>query len=408
MKKGVSGIFALMQGYPIVAYMKDNLFIPKKINVGFQERKDTYTKRLAYIIYYDGKNVLRKQRSWDAWRDHSIPNEEYANVPTEGFVLNKHAGGCKSGWNFRQSYIRVYDPRGFEFEITVKNLLYILENCSAIKGKGLEGSFVYAWNGTELVLLPVDTPDYEEINKYNDKLENGEKITEKTLVCGYTYRKKDNSELMYLGRYETYHWKRKTKEPERRFLFADFSWDSRKYDVVSMNGVNGKFIETVSREVPADFDEILEKLNHNELISPRREELVRRYISLDELAEVNKELPIYKIHLYFEKKSVERQIFAYLKPRTEKFMLDDAYGFVIPDKRIKFRHSKRITDPRYANEKVDVQDTTMTFAELFDKYDVYVLDQYLENGFWYRDGLTNEIIFDTSRDMHSDRMILDV
>ena len=29
------------------------IFIPKKINVGFQNRKDTYTGKLAYVIYYD-------------------------------------------------------------------------------------------------------------------------------------------------------------------------------------------------------------------------------------------------------------------------------------------------------------------------------------------------------------------
>jgi hypothetical protein len=30
--------------------MKSNIFIPKKIKVGFQERSDTFTKRLAYVI----------------------------------------------------------------------------------------------------------------------------------------------------------------------------------------------------------------------------------------------------------------------------------------------------------------------------------------------------------------------
>jgi hypothetical protein len=51
--------------------------------------------------------------------------------------------------------VRVYDPRNFEFEISVANLLYILEETSSLKGKGLEGEFVYAWEGKELVLLPV-------------------------------------------------------------------------------------------------------------------------------------------------------------------------------------------------------------------------------------------------------------
>lgn len=47
--------------------MKSNLYIPKKIHVGFQKRSDTYTGKLAYVIYEDEKGVLRKQGSWDGW-----------------------------------------------------------------------------------------------------------------------------------------------------------------------------------------------------------------------------------------------------------------------------------------------------------------------------------------------------
>ena len=99
------------------------IFIPKKINVGFQKRNDTYTGKLAYVIYYDETGKLRKETSWNGWRDKKIPNEEFDNVPTEGFVLNKSAGGVEHsyGWDTRKSYCRVYDPRGFEFEIGIEN-----------------------------------------------------------------------------------------------------------------------------------------------------------------------------------------------------------------------------------------------------------------------------------------------
>lgn len=54
--------------------MNTNIFIPTKINVGFQERKDTYTGKLAYVIYFDEKGKLRKETSWQGWRDENIPN----------------------------------------------------------------------------------------------------------------------------------------------------------------------------------------------------------------------------------------------------------------------------------------------------------------------------------------------
>jgi len=93
--------------------------IPETISVGYQERKDTYTGKLAYVIYTDAKGVLRKEKSWDSWRDKKIKATQHTNEPISGFVLNKGVGGSREsyGWNARNEYIRVYDPRGFEFEI---------------------------------------------------------------------------------------------------------------------------------------------------------------------------------------------------------------------------------------------------------------------------------------------------
>lgn len=186
--------------------MKSAIYIPKKINVGYRERQDTYTGKLAYVIYWDEKGVLRKEKSWNGWRDENIPNDEFENIPTEGFVLNKHAGGVENswGWNARKSYCRVYDPRGFEFEITIENLLYILENTSCIKGKGVEGELIYGWDGKDLVLIPVESPDYKEMVSYSDKVKENKMISAKDLVIGGTYLTKDNEHWIYMGRFDTY------------------------------------------------------------------------------------------------------------------------------------------------------------------------------------------------------------
>lgn len=184
--------------------MKSSIFIPKTINVGYQKRSETYTGKLAYVIYYDQKGKLRKETSWNNWRDKNIPNDEFDNIPIEGFVLNKKAGDCSDGWNHRQAYCRVYDPRGFEFEITIENLLYILENTNCIKGKGLEGEFIYGWDGKDLVLLPLKSPDYKQIKEYNDIVHNNQSIKAKDLIVGATYLTKDNSQWVYMGRFDTY------------------------------------------------------------------------------------------------------------------------------------------------------------------------------------------------------------
>jgi len=184
--------------------LKSNIFIPKRINVGYQNRLDTYTGKLAYVIYYDEKGVLRKETSWNGWRDKDIPNTEFDNVPTEGFVFNKKVGDYSSGWDHRQAYCRVYDPRGFEFEITIENLLYILENCSCIKGKGIEGELIYGWDGKDLVLMPVESPDYKAIEAYSKIIHNNESIKAKDLIIGATYLSKNNENWIYMGRFDTY------------------------------------------------------------------------------------------------------------------------------------------------------------------------------------------------------------
>ena len=184
--------------------MTDQLFIPKTIKIGYQNRSDTYTQKLAYVIYTDNKGVLRKETSWQGWRDKKITASDYDNIPTEGFVLNKGVGGAREsyGWNSRNEYIRVYDPRGFEFEITVMNLLYILQECTATKGKGLEGEFVYSWQGKDLVLLPVHSQEYKTSTEFSSLQAN--KVSARDLKVGCSYLTKKMEDLIYIGRFMFY------------------------------------------------------------------------------------------------------------------------------------------------------------------------------------------------------------
>ena len=177
--------------------------IPKQIKVGYQKRTDTYTGNLAYIVYLDEKGVTKKEKSWEGWRDKKINPETFTNEPTSGFVLNKKVGDYRGSWSGRQAWIRVYDPRNFEFEISVNNLVFILENCSSIRGKGLEGEFVYAWDGKDLLLLPVDSTDYQTISE-EQALREKPSLKAKELTEGLLYKYKNGEVYTYLGRHDYY------------------------------------------------------------------------------------------------------------------------------------------------------------------------------------------------------------
>ena len=247
--------------------MSVNFFIPKKINVGFQERNGTYTGKLAYIIYFDEKGKLRKELSWSSWRDEKIDNEIFDNESMSGFVLNKKAGGYSAGWNHRQTYVRVYDPRGFEFEITVPNLLYILENATSTKGKGLEGDFVYGWDGKDLVLIPCDSPDWKELVELNELRHSDKKIGARDLKVGSTYRTKQNEEWIYMGRYDVYKYGSQ-KESKPSFWFYQRTENSKSGYFHQIKSVPQKLVDVISDDCVDDYADIFDKMEHNSTYSP--------------------------------------------------------------------------------------------------------------------------------------------
>jgi len=270
--------------------LNSTIFLPKTIKVGYQTRNDTYTGQLAYIIYFDQKGVLRKEKSWQSWRDNKIEPQEFANVPTSGFVLNKKVGDYSSGWDHRKSYCRVYDERNFEFEITIENLLYILENANSIKGKGLEGDFVYGWNNKDLILIPIESPDYLELTKYNEILFQKNYVKAKDLKLGATYKTKTNEEWIYMGRFD-YHTARydRVERPQQTSSYSYYrSYDSVKVDVnkgkhhffiqsreskyginvLTIKSLGERFIDTISTECIENYAELFEKLECTTEYSP--------------------------------------------------------------------------------------------------------------------------------------------
>lgn len=352
--------------------MKSNIFIPTKINVGFQNRNDTYTKKLAYVIYYDEKGKLRKESSWNSWRDEKIPNEEFENVPTSGFVLNKKVGDYDSGWNHRHAYVRIYDPRNFEFEIGIENLLYILENTNSIKGKGLEGEFVYGWDGKDLVLIPTVSPDYKEITEYNKVVHNNEYIKTKDLKIGATYLAKDNTEMIYLGKFDV--WDKvydniyygEIKNIGKQFWFAyytkHYSDDSLILYLNHYKSITNKFIGIVNETCVENYAELFDKLEHNKQYSP-----------IDDSKDVF--IP-YKFDEFTIKiKSHYWGNTFYNKNKEEiKVRFNESKGVYIKEERIKdnYRYS-------FSTKDFEIND----IKQLFTEFQPVHIDKYLENGNYY-------------------------
>lgn len=265
----------------------EKLNIPKTIHVGYQKRTDTYTGKLAYVIYTDEKGVKRKECSWDSWRDSKIAPDDYENVPIAGFVLNKGVGGARQswGWNARNEYIRVFDPRGFEFEISVANLLFILTQCTSTKGKGLEGEFVYSWDGKDLILLPVDCYEYDKSVEFTAL--KSLHIPAKELVPGTVYMDKDMRNLLYLGKHKVrkcdsggYMYSGYSSIEMKAFFEQDFSKEKNKH-VFKILSNDPKLANTVSYFFATDSKKIASVIseNHPEYADSYVEFMGSKYIS---------------------------------------------------------------------------------------------------------------------------------
>jgi len=243
--------------------------VPPRISVGFQKRSDTYTGKLGFVVRTNKKGKINSEKSWNGWRDHKISPLVVDNEPTEGFVLNRGVGGVRNSysWNARNEYVRVYDPRGFEFEITVPNLLFILQECSSIKGKGLEGKFVYAWCGSaKVMLLPVSSQEF----KSSCDLETlkAKRVDKSEMVPGCTYITKKNEQVIYIGRfawgeikssYNSYYDKSYVSKKRHIFVYVDkIDKDKDDYDKYWVQTGFTKLSEKLTNDPISTFAEIFD------------------------------------------------------------------------------------------------------------------------------------------------------
>ena len=345
--------------------------IPRKINVGFQERKDTYTGKLGYVIYYDDKGKLCKEKSWNNWRNKSIPNQEFDNEPISGFVLNKKVGDYRSDWNHRQAYSRVYDPRGFEFEITIENLLYILENTSSIKGKGLEGDFVYAWNGKDLFLMPTSAPDYEEIVRLNTIVYDKQQITAKELIVGGEYRFKSDDILIYMGRFELWEHSWKQKKYISKGLNYFFCKRGKLFPVnwKTFKSINSNIVECVSDTCVHDYAELFERLQCRTDFSPPD-------ASKDETIQYTRE-----------------EFTKLVQEMNWRFVFNDYLGNVIDLRYQNFDNIYRDDNYNIWHDNKDSSRLKRYFSSIDDVFNTLrptYTKQYLTNGKLYHTGVKNE------------------
>lgn len=151
--------------------MNNNLKIYSKMWA--VKKIDNATVPLAYMCHVGdspSQELKRKEtgRSWaqsrwydrqtNAMKEAETSELEFDNTPIRGFTITDdikrtYWGGGNVKW-------RIEDPRGFEVEISSENLMSVIRSCEILEGKIL-GEFVWAREGGQNILIPVDSEEYK-------------------------------------------------------------------------------------------------------------------------------------------------------------------------------------------------------------------------------------------------------
>lgn len=176
--------------------MNKNVIIPTKLIVGIEKNRDSKVGKLAY---YDESNKIKQEKLWKEAIDKNLGILNINNEPIKGFRLTENNLLDTVDWNNLNVKLVVRDPRGFEFEMTIGNLIYLMYNKSYDSGANLKGEFVYGWSGRNMMLIPTTSKDYELYKDYTKQINSESFVKEKDLKIGASYISKNNKEYVYMG-----------------------------------------------------------------------------------------------------------------------------------------------------------------------------------------------------------------
>lgn len=172
-------------------------YIPDKLKVGYKSYDDT--KLISYFIYWDERGKLRKESSWESWRNKAFEPTELENKPLDGFRVYRVRNGYRySLWEQRDAKMIIEHPTlKCLFEITPANFLELITANGVDKNGTILSPCVMAWDGPSLVLMSTMSPEYAETMEHSQNIKSLKVLKPEV---GHTYRNKQGFVDTYLGR----------------------------------------------------------------------------------------------------------------------------------------------------------------------------------------------------------------
>ena len=128
--------------------------------VGFQKNrysKDEAFRMLGFATPNTGDSAFKKRKETvDRWAEKDLKPMDFENKPTHGFKIVDTA----SRYSTSNKFFRVEDPRGFELEIDVSNMLDLIEHHTIVQGAIME-PLLWARFGGNNYLISSNSEEYK-------------------------------------------------------------------------------------------------------------------------------------------------------------------------------------------------------------------------------------------------------
>lgn len=195
--------------------MLRDIKFPEKYYIGFQRQhfsQEENFRMLGFATPNTGDYAFKKRKaSVDGWSEKDLTPLDTENKPTHGFKIVD----AVSSYSTSNKKFRVEDPRGFELEIDVYNLLEIIEKHTIVQGTIME-PMLWGRFGGDNYLISGNSAEYKHHlsgpkvsalaagmwmkNKAGNILYRFEGRMAYNLVASHVYRKDPDKHKHY------YHW----------------------------------------------------------------------------------------------------------------------------------------------------------------------------------------------------------
>lgn len=204
--------------------MNEVIKVFSRVYVGFQGEPDTTGENpcLAFLTPYEenagGRKRIETVEKWAGAKDQyayvdgkwslvkkgvKVPSQIYNNEPIEGFEICREVK--RTYWGGGNVVWRIFDPRGFELEISSANLAKILTFATLEAGK-IKGKCVWGRIGANNLLIPEGCPEYSNLLPKAEEFTEANKLRGKLIPIsqikiGSTISLSNGTECVYLGKW---------------------------------------------------------------------------------------------------------------------------------------------------------------------------------------------------------------